>query len=616
MPTPKSAPHTSQTTSPPPLRPGPGFMAAQERPHNRSSTLMRLWEYLSQQGRMLVFVAILVTMGTGLNLMGPYLMGQAIDVFIAQRDLQGLGRLVLLMIGVYLASSGISYLQAYMMAAVAQRTVRDLRANLFERLQALPLRYFDQHPHGELMSRLTNDIENVSNVLNESVTQLISSVLSIFGVAAVMFWINMRLAIISLVILPLMAVISRWVAKHTRIGFRRQQVELGTLNGLIEETVTGQRVVKAYGQETAIIAKFDDLNAKLRVASTRAQIFGGLMGPLTNFVNNVGFAIVAGTGGWMAVRGQASVGTIAAFVSYARQFTMPLNQIANLYNTIQSALAGAERVFEVIDEISEIDDSSAAYQLEPIQGKVLFDSVSFGYEKDVPILKDVSLHAKRGDTIALVGPTGAGKTTIVNLLTRFYDIGSGNITIDGKDIRLVRKDELRRSLGIVLQDTFLFADTVKENIRYGRLDASNEEVIAAAKLANADQFIHRLPHGYETLLSERGSNLSQGQRQLLAIARAILANPSILILDEATSSVDTRTEKNIQDAMLRLMEGRTSFVIAHRLSTIREADAILVINQGEIIERGTHDYLLGQKGFYHHMYMSQFKGQSILASTE
>jgi ATP-binding cassette subfamily B protein len=584
-------------------------MGSQERAKNRRGTLMRLWGYLSQQSWMLVFVTVLVAVGTGLNLLGPYLMGRAIDVFIAQNDLPGLGRLVLLMIVVYLASSGITYIQVYLMASVAQRTVRDLRADLFERLQSLPLRYFDERPHGELMSRLTNDIENISNVLNESVTQLISSLLSILGVGIVMFLINVQLAVTSLVILPLMAVISRWVAKHTRIGFRRQQEQLGAINSMIEETITGQRVVKAYGQEAVLIEQFDAINLNLRTASTRAQIFGGLMGPLTNFVNNVGFAIVAGAGGWMAVRGTATVGTIAAFVSYARQFTMPLNQIANLYNTIQSAIAGAERVFEVIDEKSEFEDLAEPLSLEPLQGRVVFDSVCFGYEKDIPVLKNVSLHAKRGDTIALVGPTGAGKTTIVNLLTRFYDIGSGSISIDDKDIRQVRKDELRRALGIVLQDTFLFADTVMENIRYGRLGASDEEVIAAARLANADQFIHRLPQGYQTVLSERGSNLSQGQRQLMAIARAVLANPSILILDEATSSVDTRTEKNIQEAMLRLMQGRTSFVIAHRLSTIREADAILVINQGEIIERGTHQYLLSKKGFYHHMYFSQFKGQ-------
>jgi ATP-binding cassette subfamily B multidrug efflux pump len=595
------------------LRPGGGpgsFMRSpQERAKDRRGTLMRLWGYLGRQGWTLGAVAILVAIGSGLSLLGPYLMGRAIDEFIAQKDLPGLAGLVLIMIGVYLASSGVAYGQAYLMAAAAQRTVRDLRADLFARVQSLPLRYFDKHPHGELMSRLTNDIENVSNVLNESVTQLISSVLSILGVATVMFLINARLGIVSLVILPFMALLSRWVAKRTRRGFRAQQEQLGRLNSMIEETITGQRVVKAYGQESVITSRFDELNFALRGASTRAQIYGGLLGPLTNCVNNGGFAMVAGAGGWMAIQGLASVGTIASFVSYARQFTMPLNQVANLYNTIQSAIAGAERVFEVIDERSEIEDVPDPLALEPIQGKVLFESVCFGYDQDVPVLKNVSLHAKRGDTIALVGPTGAGKTTIVNLLTRFYDIGRGHITIDGKDIRQVRKDELRRALGIVLQDTFLFADAVMENIRYGRLGASDDEVVAAARLANADQFIRRLPQGYQTSLSERASNLSLGQRQLLAIARAVLANPSILVLDEATSSVDTRTEKNIQEAMLRLMAGRTSFVIAHRLSTIRDADAILVIDQGEIIERGTHEYLLAQKGFYHRLYVSQFKGQ-------
>lgn len=618
MATPRSS--SRSATPPPRLRPGGGpgaFMTRpQERAKNRRGTLLRLWGYLRHQGWTLFLVTFLVVISSGLNLLGPYLMGRAIDVFITQNDLHGLGQLTLLMIAVYMASSGIAYAQAYLMAAVAQRTVRDIRAGLFECLQDLPLRYFDQHPHGELMSRLANDVENISNVLNESVTQLISSVIGILGVATVMFIINVRLAFVSLVTLPLMAVISQWVARRTRRGFRRQQEQLGALNGMIEETITGQRVVKAYGQESTISSHFDDLNVKLRSASTRAQIFAGLLGPMTNFVNNMGFAIVAGAGGWMAIRGLASVGTIASFVSYARQFTMPLNQIANLYNTIQSALAGAERVFEVMDETSEIEEIPDTLPLEPVQGKVVFDSVCFGYEEDVPVLKKVSMHAKRGDTIALVGPTGAGKTTIVNLLTRFYDIENGLITIDGKDIRKVRKEELRRALGIVLQDTFLFADTVMENIRYGHLDASDGEVIAAAKLANADQFIHRLPQGYRTILSERGSNLSQGQRQLLAIARAILANPSILILDEATSSVDTRTEKNIQEAMLRLMKGRTSFVIAHRLSTIRDADAILVINLGEIIERGTHEYLLNQKGFYHHLYMSQFKGQPAMKLTE
>jgi ATP-binding cassette subfamily B multidrug efflux pump len=572
---------------------------------------MRLWGYLRRQGWGLVGVLLLVTVASGLDLLGPYFMGRAIDQFILKDNLPGLARLMALMIGFYLTSSLVTWMQIYLMAAIAQRTVRDLRKDLFARFQTLSLRYIDQRTHGELMSRLTNDVENVSNVLNESVTQLLSSVLGIVGVALMMFLINARLAIVSLVTLPMMAFISQWVARHTRRGFRDQQAMLGNINGIIEETITGQRVVKAYGRELAVIAEFDDTNRKLRSASTRAQIFAGVLGPMSNFVNNIGFAIVAGAGGWMAVRKMATVGTIASFIYYARQFTMPINQIANLYNTIQSAIAGAERVFQVIDESPEMPDAPDARHLEEVRGEVVFDQVCFGYNADVPVLKQVSLHARRGQTIALVGPTGAGKTTMVNLLSRFYDVDEGSIFIDGVDIRQYCKDDIRRTLGIVLQDTFLFSDTVMENIRYGRLEASDEEVMAAARLANADQFIHRLQHGYQTPLSERGSNLSQGQRQLLAIARAILADPGILILDEATSSVDTRTEKHIQEAMLRLMEGRTSFVIAHRLSTIREADAILVINNGEIIERGTHQQLVAQQGFYWNMYTSQFKGQAM-----
>jgi ATP-binding cassette subfamily B protein len=588
------------------------MMGPQERAKNRQGTLLRLWFYLRQQGWTLAAVALLVVLGSGLNLLGPYLLGRAIDEFILQNNLPGLARLIGLMLIVYLGGAATTWLQIYLMASASQRTIRDIRNDLFAHFQTLSLRYIDQRTHGELMSRLTNDVENVSRVLSESVTQLISSVISIIGVAIVMFVINVRLAVVSLVILPLMALISQWIARHTRQGFRQQQTHLGELNGLIEETVTGQRVVKAYGREPIVIHQFDLTNLQLRKASTRAQIFAGLMGPMSNFVNNTGFALVAGTGGWMAVQGLATIGTIASFVNYARQFTMPINQIANLYNSIQSALAGAERVFEIIDEPPEMPDSPQAVPLEQVHGEVAFDAVCFGYKPDVPVLTHVDLHAKPGQTIALVGPTGAGKTTIVNLLSRFYDIDSGGIRIDGVDIRNLKKDDLRRQLGIVLQDTFLFSTNVMENIRYGRLEASDQEVIAAAQLANADQFIQRLPLGYQTPLSERGSNLSQGQRQLLAIARAILADPGILILDEATSSVDTRTEKHIQEAMLRLMEGRTSFVIAHRLSTIREADLILVINQGEIVERGTHQALLAQHGFYWKLYTSQFKNQQHL----
>jgi len=591
--------------------PGAHLMRKPEKAKNIPSTLLRIWQYLSRQKWSLVATLLLVAATSGFSLLGPYLMGKAIDEGILQNDLQQLARYALLMILAYTASAMTQYLQMYVMAGASQRTVRDIREDLFTRLQSLSLRFFDQRTHGELMSRLTNDVENISNVLTETVSQLFSSVLSIAGVAVVMFLINWRLALVTLVTIPVMVAMTQWVAKRTRQGFRDQQKYLGDLNGIIEETVTGQRVVKAYACEDLAIGQFDGINQQLRGASTRAQIFAGLLGPMTNFVNNLGFAIVAGVGGWMVVVGFATVGTIASFIYYAREFTWPLNQLANLYNTIQSAIAGAERVFEVIDEDPELTNMPDALPLDPVQGEVVFEDVSFSYEKDVPVLKQINLHADPGATFALVGPTGAGKTTIVNLLTRFYDIDQGSIRIDGKDIRQVRMEDLRRKLGIVLQDTFLFAATVMENIRYGRLDATDEEVRAAARLANADTFIHRLPQGYETMLSERGGNLSLGQRQLLAIARAILADPSILILDEATSSVDTRTEKHIQEAMLRLMEGRTSFVIAHRLSTIREADRILVINDGEIVEQGTHTELIEAEGFYNNLYTSQFKGQQL-----
>jgi ATP-binding cassette subfamily B multidrug efflux pump len=611
-------PRRDQSQSDPPSvmgrRGGPWrhLMGEKERAKDTRTTLLRIWGYLQRQTWALAGTVLLVAASSGFGLLGPYLMGKAIDehILVPEGDLPGLARTALLMLIVYLLTSLSTWLQTYVMSGVSQRAVRDIRSDLFAKLQTLSLRFFDQHTHGELMSRLANDVENISNVLTESVTQLISSLISVVGVAAMMFLINVRLAIVSLVTIPMMMFLSQWIAKRTRKGFREQQELLGQLNSIIEETITGQRVVKAYVREWTVIEQFDVTNRRLRRASTNAQIFAGTIGPLTNLVNNVGFAIVAGAGGWMAVQGLATVGTIASFVNYARQFARPLNQIAALYNSIQSAIAGAERVFEIIDQVPELQDALDARPLVQVDGDVVFDDVCFGYEKDVPVLKQVSLHAEPGQTIALVGPTGAGKTTIVNLLTRFYDIGSGSIRIDGMDIRQVKKDNLRRKLGIVLQDTYLFADTVMENIRYGRLDASDEEVIEAAKLANAHQFIHRLPEGYGTPLSERGSNLSQGQRQLLAIARAILADPGILILDEATSSVDTRTERHIQEAMLRLMKGRTSFVIAHRLSTIREADRILVINDGEIIERGTHAELLARRGFYHNLYMSQFKGQT------
>ena len=589
-----------QDTAPPPVLGrfhGPRFIGKVERPRNARGTLRRLWHYLQRQRAALLAAVAMVVVMVGLDLLGPWLLGRAIDRYILPRNLHGLAMNCLLMLGVYSASALLNWLQSYVLAGVAQRTVRDLRNDLFSRLQTLPLRFFDQHAHGDVMSRLTNDVENVNQVLSSGIAQLFSGALSLLGITVTMCLLNVRLAAVSIGTVTIITlVLNRWVVSHTREGFRRQQAALGTLNGLIEETITGQRVVKACRREPMVIAQFQQANGALRREATRAQFFAGFIGPLMNTVNNISLAIVAGVGGMMAVRGWASVGTIVSFINYTRQFGRPLNDMANLLNMIQSAVAGAERVFAILDETPEVD--APAERPLQLRGEVVLDDVSFAYVEGMPVLKHAGLHARPGQLVALVGPTGAGKTTIVNLLTRFYEVESGRITLDGIDIRDIRKETLRRQLGIVLQDSFLFSGTVRENIRYGRPEATDDEVIAAAKLANADQFIHRLPHGYDTPLSERGGNVSQGQRQLLAIARAILADPRILILDEATSNVDTRTEQHIQQAMRRLMSSRTSFVIAHRLSTIRDADLILVIRDGEIIERGTHTELLAQRGFY------------------
>ena len=604
-----------------PLRLGPpggpmGMFATPTRARDARSALRRLWGYLRRHKSPLLVTAFLVAFTTVLDLLGPYLMGLAVDAYIVKGDLPGLGRLVLLMIATYAVASAGTWLQSYIMTSVSQWMVRDLRNDLFAKLQTLPLRFLDQHAHGELMSRLTNDVENVNNVLTSIATQLIASLLGIVGVVVMMLLTNVPMTIASMVTLPLAILLTSTVARRTRQGFREQQENLGRLNGIIEETVTGQRVVKAYVREATVVKTFSVANHQLRQTATRAHIFAEFMGPLMNMINNLSLAIVAATGGWLALRGLATVGTIVSFINYARRFTRPVNQLAQLFNSIQSALAGAERIFEILDEEPEVMDVPDARSLDSIAGDVAFDDVCFGYEEGVPVLKNVSLHAQPGQMVALVGPTGAGKTTVINLLTRFYEIDRGAIRIDSQDIRSIVKSDLRRKLGLVLQDNFLFADTVMANIRYGRLEASDEEVIEAARFANADQFIRRLPQGYQTVLTERGSNLSQGQRQLLAIARAILADPDILILDEATSNVDTRTEKHLQVALMRLMKGRTSFVIAHRLSTIRDADQVLMIKEGEIIERGRHEELLAKGGFYHHLYTSQFKGQAVAVSSQ
>ena len=589
-------------------RRGPRGMGSVEKAKDPRGALRRILSYLSDYRAHLVAVIAMTIVSTLLSLAGPYLTGVAIDKFIMGGDRAGLIRIVLLLAGTYLAGTVVDAAAGWIMAIISQRSLMKLRKELFEHMQTLSLGFFDRRPAGDLMSRLTNDVDAIGSALAQNVTQLIRNLITLVGIVILMFALNVWLALASLVVFPVMVVFTAVVAGRTRESFRDLQRGLGMLNGTMQETISGQRVVIAFDQQESVNRKFTVANDNVRETGIRAMTYAMLIPPLMGILSNANIAIVAGVGSWMTLRGMATVGIIATFITYSRRFADPLRHFANLYNSIQSALAGAERIFEIVDTEPELVDVADALAVDDFEGDVEFRDVDFEYEKGVPVLKDISLRAEPGQTIALVGPTGAGKTTMVNVLTRFYDIQDGSISIDSHDIRGIRKDDLRRQLGIVLQDVFLFSGTVMDNIRYGRLDATDEECIEAARLANADGFIRRLPKGYETELSERASNLSQGQRQLLSIARAIVADPAILILDEATSSVDTRTEVQIQQALLRLMEGRTSFVIAHRLSTIRNADLVLVINSGEIIERGTHRELLEKRGFYYNLYMSQFKG--------
>ena len=582
-----------------------------EKARNPRHALTRLLPYLSPFRTVLLFVLGCVLIYTVLGLIGPYLMGVAIDRFITAKQAAGLAQIALLMLAVYLFNNLFQAIAGWLMASVSQRALKQLRANLFSHLQILPLSFFDRHPAGELMSRLTNDIDAINQAVSQNVTALLASVLSLVGILIAMFLLDRWLALASVLVVPIMFWFTEFVARYTRRGFRDLQKHLGELNSVMEESISGQKVVKAFRRNESVLAAFRQCNQDVFQAGVYANSYALLLMPLTNVLGNFFVIVLASLGGWLALRGLVSVGIIATFIIYGQNFIQPLRQLANMYNAIQAALAGAERIFEILDTPAEVDDAPSAVPLIAPRGEVCFEHVDFEYQPGTPILKDMTLTANAGEIFALVGPTGAGKTTIINLLTRFYEINRGKISIDGVDIRDIKKADLRRQLGLVLQDTYLFSDTVLENIRFGRLDATDEECIQAAKMADADHFIRQLPQGYHTLLSERASNLSQGQRQLLAIARAILANPGILILDEATSSVDTRTEIRIQGSLLRLMEGRTSFVIAHRLSTIRNANQVLVINSGEIVEKGTHQELLDRRGFYHHLYMSQFKGQAI-----
>jgi ATP-binding cassette subfamily B protein len=573
-------------------------------------TLSRLWKFFGMEGKRLMAVFALITISAVLGLLGPYLIGRSIDAMSPGRGSVEFGLLtgaVTALLAAFIADAGISFIQGWLMAGISQSIVRNLRSSAFSKLQKLPIAYFDSNTHGEIMSRLSNDIDNISVTISQATTQLMMSIITVMGSLSMMFFLSPVLTLASVIIIPLVFILTGTIAKKTRKLFREQQAALGRLNGHIEETISGFQVVKAFNHEEKSIRQFDEVNTVLCEVGIKAQIWSGYIMPLMNVINNLGFAMVAGLGGYLAVKDMVTVGMIASFLSYSRQFARPLNDMAGIFNTLQSAVAGAERVFEILDEKEEQEDVPEAVALEKPKGHVVFENVTFSYRKGEPILKNVSFEAEAGSSIALVGRTGAGKTTIVNLLTRFYDTCEGRILIDGLDIRRYTRDSLRQCFGIVLQDTYLFSGTIKENIKYGRLSATDEEVRSAASIANADTFIRRLPKGYDTELAESGGNLSQGQRQLLAIARAVLANPSILILDEATSSVDTRTELHIQEAMLQLMKGRTSFVIAHRLSTIKDAGTIMVIHDGGIAEQGSHRALIDRKGIYYRLYYSQFK---------
>ena len=600
---------TKQTTPPPRVRLGYGGGARHtgESASNTRQTVKRLAAYARPYTPQLISVALLVIISTIAGLAGPILLGRAIDQFVIPRDLAGLGRMVLIMSGLYLLGGLASIVHGVLMVGIGQRLIADVRAELFNHLQWLSMAYHDQHQVGDLMSRVTNDTEAINSVLSNGLIQFITNVLLLGGIMVSMFLLNWPLAIGTLILLPLMLYFTGRITRRSRIAFRQVQRHLGEMNAVMEENIAGIRVVQAFARAADTTAQFTAVNAANRQAGTKADIITAVLGPMFTTMSTITIAVTALLGGWLALRGLVTVGIIATFVVYIMNFFRPMRSIAMLYNSLQSALAGAERIFAVLDAGTAVPDPPDAQPLANIRGEVTFDNVTFSYKAGQPVLQNVSLTAQPGQTIALVGPTGAGKTTIINLLSRFYDVDSGTIAIDGRDIRTVQQATIRTQLGIVLQDTFLFSGSVMENIRYGNLTATDDEAVNAAKLANADWFIRRLPQGYQTQVSEQGHNFSQGQRQLLAIARAVLADPRILILDEATSSVDTRTELQIQEALLRLMAGRTAFVIAHRLSTIQQADQLLVIDNGRIIEQGTHDSLLEQGGFYHKLYMSQFE---------
>jgi ATP-binding cassette, subfamily B, multidrug efflux pump len=606
-----------------PMGHGPmGMGAPIEKARNFRTSLKRLVGYLRPRRGALIAVFVMAILSTLFSIFAPKIMGRDTTTLFegivakmrhvpgAEIDFASIGQIVVVLIGLYVVSALFGYAQQYIMAGVAQKTVYDMRRDVSDKLSRLPLAYFDGRTHGEIMSRVTNDVDNIAGTLQQSLAQLISSVVTIAGGIVMMLTISPLLTLITIVVLPLSFIVTRVIAPRSQKHFAAQWKHLGELNGHVEEMYSGHPVVKAFGHERRAVEKFDAVNARLYDASWRAQFVSGLLFPLMTFINNIGYVAVAVVGGILVTRRAIAIGDIQAFIQYSRQFTMPIAQTANIANILQSTVASAERVFELLDEAEERPDAPDAVVLSSPRGEVRFEDVRFSYKADAPLIEGLSIEAAPGKTIAIVGPTGAGKTTLVNLLMRFYEIQGGRITVDGTDIRTVKRGNLRCNFGMVLQDTWLFGGTIRDNIAYGRTNVTDEEVRQAAVAAHADHFIRTLPEGYATVLNEEASNISQGQRQLLTIARAILIDPAILILDEATSSVDTRTEVLIQKAMASLMKGRTSFVIAHRLSTIRDAENILVMDHGRIVETGNHRELLARGGFYAELYNAQFTGRA------
>lgn len=600
-----------------PMGGGHGMMMPGEKAKDFKGTFKKLVAYLGKYKTAVTFVILFAIGSTIFNILGPKILGEATTkVFEGVMDMiagtgEGIdfnfiGRIIIILIILYLISALFAYIQGHIMSNVSMKVTYNLRRDISEKIHKLPLKYFDKKNYGEVLSHITNDVDAISNSLNQSLTQIITSVTSIIGIMVMMFTISWQMTLVALCVLPLSFIFIMLVVKKSQKHFVSQQESIGHVNGHIEEMYSSHTVMKAFNGEEESLKKFDEHNEKLHDATWKSQFLSGMMMPIMNFIGNLGYVAICILGGYLAVNGRIAVGDIQAFIQYMRQFTQPIAQVANISNVLQQTAAAAERVFEFLAEEEEPADTTKPANVSRIQGAVRFENVKFGYNPEKTVINDFTASVKPGQKVAIVGPTGAGKTTIIKLLMRFYDIQEGAILIDGTDIRDFTRNDLRSMFGMVLQDTWLYNNTIRENIRYGKLEATDEEVYEAAKAAQVDHFIRTLPDGYDMVLNEEASNVSQGQKQLLTIARAILSNPQILILDEATSSVDTRTEILIQKAMANLMKGRTSFVIAHRLSTIRDADLIFVMKDGDIIEQGTHDELLAQGGFYESLYNSQF----------